>query len=175
MAQSVFADMVRSKGMEDCFEIDSAATSREEIGNGLTLKGEYAHIRSVSLAMSSAQISENVSKNFTLGAGYKIADFNTKIGLPGGKQKDVKHDLNMKLDITHKSQMALLRKINDAFSQATSGNSAWTFKFSADYQFSKALQFKLYYDRQVNTPLISTSYPTVNSDFGMTLSFSLTR
>ena len=145
------------------------------LNNGLTVKGEYAHIRSVSLAMSAAQINENVSKNFTLGAGYKIADFNTKIGLPGGKQKDVKHDLNMKLDITHKSQMALLRKINDVYSQATSGNTAWTIKFSADYQFSKALQFKLYYDRQANTPLISTSYPTVNSDFGMTLSFSLTR
>lgn len=145
------------------------------LNNGLTLKSEYAHIRSVSLSMSSAQITENVSKNFTFGTGYKIADFNTKIGLPGGKQKDVKHDLNMKLDITYKSQMALLRKINDAFSQATSGNTAWTIKFSADYQFSKALQFKLYYDRQMNTPLISTSYPTVNSDFGMTLSFSLTR
>lgn len=34
MAQCVFADMVKKKGMEDCFEIDSAATSREEIGNG---------------------------------------------------------------------------------------------------------------------------------------------
>lgn len=145
------------------------------LNNGLTLKSEYAHVSSVSLAMSSAQITENVSKNFTLGMGYKIADFNTKIGLKDGKQKDVKHDLNMKFDVTHKSQMSLLRKINDAFSQATSGNSAWTFKFSADYQFSKALQFKLYYDRQVNTPLISTSYPTVNSDFGMTLTFSLTR
>ena len=33
MAQSVFAHMVRKKGLEDMFEIDSAATSREEIGN----------------------------------------------------------------------------------------------------------------------------------------------
>ena len=33
MAQSVFAHMVRQKGLEDMFEIDSAATSREEIGN----------------------------------------------------------------------------------------------------------------------------------------------
>ena len=33
MAQSVFAHMVRQKGLEDVFEIDSAATSREEIGN----------------------------------------------------------------------------------------------------------------------------------------------
>ena len=34
MAQSVFADMVRKKHIEHQFEIDSAATSREEIGNG---------------------------------------------------------------------------------------------------------------------------------------------
>lgn len=34
MAQCVFAHMVKKKGLEDCFEIDSAATSREEIGNG---------------------------------------------------------------------------------------------------------------------------------------------
>ena len=33
MAQSVFAHIVRKKGLEDMFEIDSAATSREEIGN----------------------------------------------------------------------------------------------------------------------------------------------
>ena len=33
MAQSVFAHMVKQKGLEDLFEIDSAATSREEIGN----------------------------------------------------------------------------------------------------------------------------------------------
>ena len=34
MAQSVFAHMVRQAGLENRFEIDSAATSREEIGNG---------------------------------------------------------------------------------------------------------------------------------------------
>ena len=33
MAESVFAYMVKQKGWEDVFEIDSAATSREEIGN----------------------------------------------------------------------------------------------------------------------------------------------
>ena len=34
MAQSMFQDMVNKKGLSDKFEIDSAATSREEIGNG---------------------------------------------------------------------------------------------------------------------------------------------
>ena len=35
MAQFVFEDMARRRGMEDCFEVDSAATSLEEIGNGV--------------------------------------------------------------------------------------------------------------------------------------------
>ena len=35
MAQYVFEYMVRERGLEDEFEIDSAATSREEIGNGV--------------------------------------------------------------------------------------------------------------------------------------------
>ena len=34
MAQSVFQHMVSEAGLSDRFEIDSAATSREEIGNG---------------------------------------------------------------------------------------------------------------------------------------------
>ena len=34
MAQSMFQDMVNKKGVADKFYIDSAATSREEIGNG---------------------------------------------------------------------------------------------------------------------------------------------
>ena len=34
MAQSMFQDMVNKKGVADRFYIDSAATSREEIGNG---------------------------------------------------------------------------------------------------------------------------------------------
>ena len=33
MAQFVFQDMINKKGLSDCFYIDSAATSREEIGN----------------------------------------------------------------------------------------------------------------------------------------------
>ena len=34
MAESVFTHMVKQQNLEDQFEIDSAATSREEIGNG---------------------------------------------------------------------------------------------------------------------------------------------
>ncbi len=143
--------------------------------NGISAKAEYKQTRSVSLSVSSAQLVENISKDITVGLGYKIANFNTRIGLPQGKDQNVNHDLNVKFDVTYKNQMALLRKIEDVYSEATSGNKAWTFKFAADYQLSKALTLRLFYDKQINTPLISTSYPTSNTEFGVTMNFSLTR
>lgn len=129
--------------------------------NNISARCEYKHTRTTSLNVASLSIVENVSKDFTMGVGYK---------LPYKKQT-----VNMKFDMTYRNQMALLRKISTGFSEATSGNTSWTFKFSADYQISKMLQMKLYYDRQVNTPLISTSYTTINSNFGATLSLNLTR
>lgn len=148
------------------------------LNNNITARTEYKQTRSVTLNMSAAQIVENISKDLTFGTGYKIANFNTYLGLPSatsGKEKSVSHDLNMKLDFTLKHQLALLRKIEDLYSEATSGNTAININFSADYQFSKMLNLKLYWQKQINKPLISTSYPTVNTDFGMTMSFSLTR
>ena len=57
-----------------------------------------------------------------------------------------------------------------------SGNSAFKLSFAADYTLSKLLTMSFYYDRQTNTPLLSSSsYPTTTQDFGLSLKFSLTR
>lgn len=48
MAQSMFQDMVNKMGLSSRFEIDSAATSREEIGNGPHY-GTVGKLRSVGI------------------------------------------------------------------------------------------------------------------------------
>lgn len=48
MAQSVFAHLVKSRHLEDLFEIDSAATSREEIGSSPHY-GTVSKLRSVGI------------------------------------------------------------------------------------------------------------------------------
>ena len=48
MAQSMFQDMVNKKGLAERFYIDSAATSREEIGNGPHY-GTISKLRSVGI------------------------------------------------------------------------------------------------------------------------------
>ena len=68
------------------------------------------------------------------------------------------------------------RDIQQGFAQATNGNKALKISCSADYTLSRLLTLRLYYDRQQNTPLVSSSsYPVVSADFGFSMKFSLTR
>ena len=143
--------------------------------SNITAKVEYKKSLAETYNTSTSTISQNTSNDLTIGMGYKIVNLNKRLGWPEGKVRNVSHDLNMKLDITRKMQEARLHRLLTNFSEATSGNRAWTIRFSADYQFSKMLTFKLYYDKQINQPLVSTSYATANSDFGITMSFSLAR
>ena len=94
----------------------------------------------------------------------------------GGGQKGVNHDLTLRGDFTYRRQTALIRKIEEYYSQATSGNKNFTIKFTADYTFSKYITLRAYYDKQINTPLVSSSsYPISNSNFGVTIRMALTR
>ena len=86
------------------------------------------------------------------------------------------HDLNMRLDISYRKQASITRDIATITSSASSGNTAFKMSFMADYTLSKLLTLSAYYDRQTNTPLLSSSsYPTTTHDFGFSLKFSLTR
>lgn len=158
--------------------------------NGITTKLEYRRTRVVTLSVSALQIVESLSNDFVIGAGYKIVDFqpwNRKLKgknargtqSPSGRTNTastVSHDLNLRADVSLRNQSALSRNIMDGTTQPTSGNKALKISFSADYQLSRQLTLRLYYDFQKNTPLISSSsFPVTNNDFGATLKFNLTR
>jgi hypothetical protein len=109
-----------------------------------------------------------------VGMGYKIVDL--KLFGAGKSKNKVSNDLNIQTDISFRNQSALSRDIQQALAQPTSGNKATKISVSADYTFSKLLTVRFYYDRQQNTPLVSSaSYPVTNSDFGLSLKFSLAR
>ena len=170
--------------------------------NNLTCKLEYKTIRTLNLSMTSVQINESSSHDWVLGMGYTISNFNpfgpkarkVKSGRKSGNgQNDVQQkqnsssrnnrsssgynsDLKLRLDLSYRKQAAISRDIASMTSAASSGNTAFKLSFSADYSFSRLLTMSFYYDRQTNTPLLtSSSYPTTTRDFGLSLKFSLTR
>ena len=165
--------------------------------NNLTCKVEYRTTRVLSLSMTSIQINEATSKDWVIGMGYKINNFklfggkrNRRVKTRGSKTDDDKNktqsttsrnrgfnsDLNLRLDLSFRKQAAICRDIASMTSSASSGNDAFKLSFSADYALSRMLTMSFYYDRQTNTPLLSSSsYPTTTQDFGLSMKFSLTR
>ena len=165
--------------------------------NNMTLKGEYRQTRVLNLSMTSVQLNEALSKDWVIGMGYRINNFSLfeggarklKAKTGAGNKKDnrnassnsqqmrgANHDLNLRLDFSFRKQAAIVRDIATMTSSASSGNNALKLSFSADYTFSKLLTMSFYYDRQTNTPLLSSSsYPTTTQDFGLSIKFSLTR
>lgn len=149
--------------------------------NNLTGKLEYRTTRVLSLSMTSVQVNESLSKDWVIGVGYKVSNFNLFGGnVSKSKSKSsgrgVNHDLNLRLDISLRKQAAITRDIATVTSSASSGNSAFKLSFMADYTLSRLLTLSAYYDRQTNKPLLSSSsYPTTTQDFGVSVKFSLTR
>lgn len=142
--------------------------------NNVTLKAEYNTSRNLNLNISSYQLVEGLSNEMVIGIGYKLTEFNKILGIK--KKGTFSNDLDIRLDFSYRKMQSLIRKIETAETQATSGNIAKTIQFSADYALSKALTLRAFYDLQINTPLVSSaSYPTSNSNYGISLQFMLTR
>jgi len=165
--------------------------------NNLTARLEYRQTRVLSLSMTSVQLNEASSKDWVIGIGYRINDFNLfnngtrrvakskKKKTSDSSQQDnsssrqnngLNRDLNLRLDMSYRQQASLTRDIASLTSAASSGNTAFKFSFLSDYTLSRLVTASLYYDLQINTPLLSSgSYPTTTHDFGVSLRLSLTR
>ena len=143
--------------------------------NDVTLNTEYRDSRTLNLNTSAGQVVETLSKQFTVGAGYKIANFN-KILKIGGKQGGVSNDLTLNLDFSYSNNQSLIRRIETVYTQATQGSSTFSVNFMASYIVSKRITLSAFFDHQTNTPLVSNSaYPTSNSNYGIAVNVSLAR
>ena len=169
--------------------------------NNLTARLEYRQTRVLSLSMTSVQINEAMSKDWVVGFGYRINNVNlfggrnsrlVKNTKKKGNQQDqqnsntqsvssknsggINRDLNLRLDLSYRKQASITRDIATITSAASSGNTAFKASFVGDYTLSRLITASIYYDIQINTPLLSSSsYPTTTHDFGVSLKLSLTR
>lgn len=165
--------------------------------NDMTLSLERRKTRVLSLSITSVQINETLSNDWVVGWGYKINNFNlfgmgkNKRKVKNSKRGDEEEeestkskssssgfnsDLSLTLDLSFRKQASICRDIATMTSTASSGNNAFKLSFTAEYTLSKYVTMSFYYDRQTNTPLLSSSsYPTTTQDFGLSLKVSLTR
>ncbi|MCM1356375.1 MAG: cell surface protein SprA [Staphylococcus sp.] len=143
--------------------------------NDLTVSAEYRDARTLTLNTSAGQIVEANQKGLTFGLGYKIVGFNTVLKMKGSGT-GISNDLSLNADFSIAETQALIRRIETAYTQATSGTRTLGINFTASYIMSRRLTLGAFFDHQVNTPIVSsTSYPTTNSSFGFNINLSLSR
>lgn len=165
--------------------------------NNMTAKVEYRKNRVMALSMTSYQLTETGSNDFVIGMGYKLNDVKLfGVGGLGSKRtrpsrnrrkstatneatttstSNFNNSLTLQLDFSLRDQATVNRDIATITSTATSGNKALKISFMANYVLSRLMTLGAYYERQTNTPLLTTSaYPTTTQDFGISFKFSLT-
>lgn len=136
--------------------------------NNLTTHWDINRRRDVSLRLVNAQLSETSGNEIVLGLGYRFG--NLPIFL---KSKQLNNDINVQFDFSIRKNNTIIRRITENVDQLTAGEKVMFIKVSADYTFNNRLNLRLFYDRKVDTPYLSLSYPTTNTNFGLSIRYTL--
>ncbi len=144
--------------------------------NSLTSKFEINKTRSLSLNFANNQLIELNSNELVIGAGYSIKDVELVINAGSG-QKAYKSDLNIRADLSIRDSKTIIRNINieedESSDDVTAGERRFTIKTTMDYQLSESFNVSFYFDRVMNTPATSLSYPYANTNIGFSVRFTL--
>ena len=136
--------------------------------NNLTTHWDINRRRDVSLSLVNAQLSETSGKEIVLGLGYRFGNLHIFL-----KSKQLNNDINVQFDFSIRKNNTIIRRITENVDQLTAGEKVMSIKVSADYTFNNRLNLRLFYDRKVDTPYLSLSYPTTNTNFGLSIRYTL--
>jgi cell surface protein SprA len=140
--------------------------------NSLLARFEIKKTRTLNLSISNNQLNEITNDEIVIGTGYvfKNVTLPLKIGAGGKKPKA---DLNLRADISIRNNLTVTRKIVENVNQPTAGMMNISIKTSADYQLNSRFMIRLFFDRMINKPAISSQFPTSNTNAGLSLRFTL--
>jgi cell surface protein SprA len=139
--------------------------------NSLQTRFEIKRDRTITLSYSNIQVTEVRGTEYVIGLGYKFK----KVTLPirvGGTKK-LSNDLNVKMDIGLRDNKTILRKVLDNTNQPSAGSRTLSLKVSADYPINDRFNVRAFYDYNSNNPFVSSSYPTSNTNAGLSIRFTL--
>jgi len=138
--------------------------------NSLLAKFEYNRDRNLSLSLTNNQVTEVRGKEFVIGSGYRFKSVKFPFAIGGTTPKS---DLNLRVDLSLRENITVIRKVQEQQNQPTAGQNIISIKTSADYVINERLNVRAFYERVINTPVISTSFPSANTNAGISLRFTL--
>ena len=138
----------------------------------LTSRGEIKRTRNLTLSFANNQLTEVLSSEYTVGMGYRFKQMDLIIKTKNSQQA-YSNDLNLRVDFSYRKNKTVLRKIVEDDNQITAGQSAFSIESSADYMLSDRFQLRVFFDKVLNNPFTSLSFPTSNTNIGVSFRFTL--
>jgi len=141
--------------------------------NNTSLKLEFNKNRNVGLSLANNQITDTKGSEVIIGAGYIIKDVKFNFIRTGASKKAVVSNLELKADVSIRDNQTIIRRILEDITQVTAGQRIISIKVSADYQLSRRVSTRIFYDQVISTFKTSNAFPTNNIYTGISFRMSL--
>lgn len=140
--------------------------------SGLTLNFEIKTDRSLNLT-TSYKINEIHNKEYVFGTGYRKSGVILPFKINGRKPM-FKNDLDFRMDFSIRDGYTITRDINSNITpSANAGMRSISIRPTLNYNITDNLNFRAFYNRNVNKPKTTLSFPTALTNFGISLRYTL--
>lgn len=139
--------------------------------NSLQTRFEIRRDRTLTLAYSNIQVTEVRGVEYTIGLGYKFRK--VKLPFKVGTKGKLTSDLSVRADINLRNNTTILRKAIEGTNQPSAGSRTMGIKLSADYPINERFNVRAFYEYNSNNPFVSSSFPTANTNAGISIRFTL--
>ncbi len=140
--------------------------------NSLLSRFEIKKSRSLQLSFVNNQVTEVRNNELIVGVGYRFKDVKLNIS-SGGRKQQLKSDLNVKLDFSVRDNKTVLRRLDEDINQISTGNRMISINSSADYVINQRFNVRLFFDKTITNPFVSSQFPNSNTEAGVSLRFTL--
>ena len=160
------ASIVISEGFQPLIKVDLQFVKPGWQGNF-----EIKRDKTVTLNFTGPQIIETKGQEYVIGVGYRYPKLSIKkLTIQG---KPLQSDLNIKIDLSYRRNVSVIRRIVDEISTPTGGTNIITLRSAIDYQLTPNINLRIFYDWIRTTPQTSASFPTSNTNAGFSLRINL--
>ncbi len=142
-----------------------------ELKNSLQLDLSFKKDRMISLNTENYTLTRVSGQEITVGLGYRIKDVYLPMRI-GGNLYEFKSDLILKSDFSYRYNLNVIYGLAQQNTQPVSGKYFYSFRFSADYAFTKTLSAALFYEHTYAKFAVSNAFPITNIRGGITIKYS---
>ena len=140
--------------------------------NSFSFKAELKRNKSLNLNFNNSTLTEIRGKEYVIGIGYRVKDLQIRIK-NGNSRTTYKGDLNLKVDLSIRENLTLIRALDKDNNQVTGGQKLVSFKFLAAYNLTKNMMASFFYDQNTSRFAISTTFPRKSINVGLSLRYIL--